>query len=370
MTHLTLPEGGHILRLHWQNGDTTDFPLIWLRDNDPDELHPQTQERIFDLLSVPHDITARHASLAGDVVTVVWDAPEHTSHYPLAWLRAHRPGTPMADPAQIEPTIWRADLGLDGIPRHDAGAILTSDTALSNWMHTTQAFGLSIVHGLADTAEAGMNIARRIGHLRETNFGLTFEVFSKQEPNNLAYTPVALPLHTDLTNQELPPGFQFLHCLINDATGGGSIFADGYAMAEDLRTENPEAFEVLSTITVPFRFHDRTHDIRTRKRVINLTDTGAIDEICYNAHLASIFDLAPDTMRQFYAAYRAFMAKMRDDRYRVTPRLQAGEMAVFDNRRVLHGRQSFDPTTGGRHLHGTYVDRGEFLSRIRRLALD
>jgi len=41
-------------------------------------------------------------------------------------------------------------------------------------------------------------------------------------------------------------------------------------------------------------------------------------------------------------------------------------MAVFDNRRVLHGRQAFEPT-GRRHLRGCYVDRSEFQSRLRIL---
>ncbi|WP_312881095.1 TauD/TfdA family dioxygenase [Rhizobium leguminosarum] len=45
-----------------------------------------------------------------------------------------------------------------------------------------------------------------------------------------------------------------------------------------------------------------------------------------------------------------------------------GEMVIFDNRRVLHGRTAFDPMTGHRLLKGFYVDRGEFDSRIRMLA--
>jgi gamma-butyrobetaine dioxygenase len=43
-------------------------------------------------------------------------------------------------------------------------------------------------------------------------------------------------------------------------------------------------------------------------------------------------------------------------------------MVVFDNRRILHGRDSFDPSTSFRHLHGCYVDCGEFTSRLRLLA--
>ena len=211
-------------------------------------------------------------------------------------------------------------------------------------------------------------LAKRIGFLRETNFGITFEVKSKPNPNNLAYTPIALPLHTDLTNQELPPGFQFLHCLANEAKGGGSLFSDGFAVAEDLREADPEAFELLSTVTVPFRFHDDDYDIRSRKQVITLDEDGALKEICFNAHIAGILDIAPDLMPRYYTAYRTFMQMSRDPAYLVTFKLQAGEMVVFDNRRVLHGREAFDPNTGRRHPRGCYVDRGEFESRLRVLS--
>ncbi len=43
-------------------------------------------------------------------------------------------------------------------------------------------------------------------------------------------------------------------------------------------------------------------------------------------------------------------------------------MVVFDNRRVLHGREAFDPASGYRRLLGCYVDRGEWDSRIRVLS--
>lgn len=42
-------------------------------------------------------------------------------------------------------------------------------------------------------------------------------------------------------------------------------------------------------------------------------------------------------------------------------------MVVFDNRRVLYGRNKFEGSTGRRHLHGCYVDRTEFQSRLRVL---
>jgi gamma-butyrobetaine dioxygenase len=177
-----------------------------------------------------------------------------------------------------------------------------------------------------------------------------------------------LPLHTDLPNQEVPPGYQFLHCLANEATGGGSLFADGFAMAQDLRMEDPAAFRLLCEVAIPFRFHDGEADILVYKPVITLDGAGVVIEIRYNAHLAGIFDMPAEIMPAFYRAYRAYMAKTRDQKYRLTLKLKAGEMVVFDNRRVLHGRDAFDPSTGLRHLHGCYVDRGEFASRLRLLA--
>ena len=39
----------------------------------------------------------------------------------------------------------------------------------------------------------------------------------------------------DLPWFELPPGYQFLHCLINAAKGGDSSAIDGFAVADYLR---------------------------------------------------------------------------------------------------------------------------------------
>jgi gamma-butyrobetaine dioxygenase len=61
------------------------------------------------------------------------------------------------------------------------------------------------------------------------------------------------------------------------------------------------------------------------------------------------------------------MRLTRDDSYRLNLKMDTGDMLVFDNRRVLHGREAFDPNSGQRHLHGCYVDRVEFDSRLRLL---
>lgn len=242
-----------------------------------------------------------------------------------------------------------------------------SDAALLTWMEDLARYGLALARNMPSTNEAVVETAERIGYLRRTNFGLTFDVRSVPKPSNQAYTADALPLHTDLPNHETPPGYQFLHCLNNESSGGESIFVDGFRVLEDIRENAPEAFELLANQQIPFRFHDDDYDIREHRPVISLNYLGEVTELKYNAHLADIFDLPEDVMHEYYLAYRLLMRQLRDPRYMIQLRLGGGDMVVFDNRRVLHGRRQFDPSTGLRHLRGTYVDRTEFRSRLRVL---
>ncbi|MEP3046498.1 MAG: TauD/TfdA family dioxygenase [Roseibium sp.] len=368
MTILNLRGADRVLTVVWTDGTSNDFPFLWLRDNCPSGFHPSTKERQFDLTSIPDDLGISQASVEDDAIIVKWDKEDHISRFDPEWLQQHLPGSRSADPAAIPAQPWRGGMPTSDLPRINAADLMSDDTALLGFLVETKKTGLSIVAGMADDENAGMEAAKRIGFLRETNFGETFEVRSMPNPNNLAYTSHALPLHTDLPNQELPPGFQFLHCLANEADGGGSTFCDGFAIAQDLLTQDPAAYQLLSETPIPFRFHDENYDIRRHHPVIQLDSFGELQELHFNAHIASVFDLPADKMEAYYRAYRKIMQMTRSDHYVTTTRLKAGEMVVFDNRRVLHGRAAFDPNTGYRHLRGCYVDRGEFDSRIRVLS--
>jgi gamma-butyrobetaine dioxygenase len=368
MTAFKIDAREHSMHVEWSDGATASLPWLWLADNEPAAFHPQTQERVFDLLSAADDIRPISVEPAGDAILVRWPWQASPTRIGADWLRSHAPGRRRSDPAAIEPLFWRGDEGNPPIPRFDADAMLGSDDALCSWLKETVRLGVSIVEGIEGGPEGGVAVAERAGFLRRTNFGVTFTVVSKPDPNNLAYTSHALPLHTDLANQEVPPGYQFLQCIANEAEGGGSVLCDGFAVADDLRTADPEAFAILCETEIPFRFHDRETDIRGRYPVIIRDRGGAVREIRFNAHLVDIIDLGGAELAAFYKAYRSFMRMLRDPAYVRAFRLEAGEMLVFDNRRVLHGRQAFDPATGYRHLNGCYVDRGEFLSRIRVLA--
>ena len=67
-------------------------------------------------------------------------------------------------------------MGTDKLPTAKAKDLLEDDDALVTWLENTQSFGLSLVTGLDVRHDAGMEVAKRIGFLRETNFGTTFQV--------------------------------------------------------------------------------------------------------------------------------------------------------------------------------------------------
>ena len=47
--------------------------------------------------------------------------------------------------------------------------------------------------------------------------------------------------------------------------------------------------------------------------------------------------------------------------------LSKGDLLCFDNRRILHGRTSFDTHSGNRHLQGYYIEREEVNSKLNYL---
>jgi len=361
--------GERAFAITWADRSVTEFPFIWLRDNDQDDLHPCTRERVFDLTSVELNICPDTFELGRNELIVRWPDRSEPSSYESGWLHDHRPGQARRDPSIIERTLWDRTT-LTAIPRVDASRCARSCKVLKDALLTAKRLGLVVVEGLADSPTAGEEFADLIGFKRETNFGVTFEVLSKSEPNNLAYTAMALPLHTDLPNQEAIPGYQFLHSYRNDASGGESVFADGFRICADLAEERPQEFELLKRVRLPWRFHDQSCDIRHRRSIISQCANGEFECFVFNAHIADLADMETDVVYDFYAAYRNLMIRVRDPKYAIQYSLAPGEMVAFDNTRILHGRTAFDPLSGDRHFRGYYIEQNELDSRIRVLCRD
>lgn len=243
---------------------------------------------------------------------------------------------------------------------------LADAPGVARWLRQLVAQGAVIVDGAPTTDQTVLAIAGLVGPPRPTNFGVMFDVLSKPDPNNSAYTAQGLDLHTDLPNWANPPDVQLLHCLANDASGGDSTLADGFALAEALRASDPSAFHTLSTWPVPLRFHDDRDDIRHTAPILEHRD-GSLHTVRFNNWIRDV-DPAAATDPAFYDAYLAWWRLVRTSAEVRHFRLSAGEVLCFDNRRMLHGRTEFQPNTGLRHLQGCYLDMDLVRSRLRMCA--
>jgi len=354
--------------LTWSDGHQSDFHYVWLRDNCrcSNCLHPDTKERLFDILSFDPEIefTGR-LEVQNNELSVKW--PDgHESVFGGVWLRDNCYDDASKASRREKPILWTSSIKSD-LPEIEFEYVVSGDKGLLVWLDLLCDYGFVLVRNTPTMDGEVTRFAERISHLRETNFGREFDVISKPNPNNVAYTALELQSHSDLPNWELPPGTQFLHCLEFKAEGGESTLVDGFSVAEQLRGTDSDAFGLLAQTPIPFRFHDEQWDVRWPSPTFSLDDMGDMREIRFHAALTAPLNIAASKMLPFYRAYRALTKLVRKPENILRLKLQPGDMLVFNNRRALHGRTAFDPDSGPRHLQGCYVDNDDIMSKRRVL---
>ena len=187
------------------------------------------------------------------------------------------------------------------------------------------------------------------GLVRPTNWGKWFEVFSNKErkregaasSEDAAYSSDELPLHTDGPYNENPLHFQLLQCLKQSPVGGESQLADGYTAAKMMAQSNAE---LLSELPVRFRYHDEMYEMLTERPLLSKIKCEGEDyyEIFFSERLdlTAVKDIPK--LEEWFAAKKDFHDNLYHPGNIEEFKLKEGDMVVFDNRRVLHGRGHFD----------------------------
>ncbi|KAK2724878.1 hypothetical protein QYM36_001373 [Artemia franciscana] len=163
-----------------------------------------------------------------------------------------------------------------------------------------------------------------------------------------------------------------LHCIAQDMTSaekGENQLVDGFAVAENMRDKYPDAFKLLATTLVDWSDvgvdDSFTFNKVYRAPVFCQDITGQLIRINYSQPQRDSYFPGPlETVQDWYDALKLFCTMLYSEEYLVRLKLKPGDILIFDNRRVVHGRSGFG---GGRHVEGAYIDWDEINSRLRVL---
>jgi gamma-butyrobetaine dioxygenase len=329
----------------------TPLPALWLRARSPDPTQRDaiTGQRLMNPHLLPDDLSLTQAKWVGDMLHLAFSDGFAGLYDPRELIAGSvlTEGCPDATP-------WRADPAPN--PLYQWSDLEREDVlfaALKDFIE----LGFLLVHNTPTLADSIRTIAHRFGFIRNTNFGEFFEVYSKPDSTDLAYRPVALGPHTDNPYRTPVPGIQLLQCLQNETSGGLSTLVDSLAVAAQVRQEDPEGFALLSRIPVRYEYRDATTQLVAVKPMIELDGAGEMTGVHYSPRLDDIPLMSDEDTRRYHHARKRLGTLFEDPHFELKFRLNPGEMMMFDNNRVLHGRTSFNPAEGHRQLQGCYIDR-------------
>uniref|UniRef100_A0A803XWL5 Gamma-butyrobetaine hydroxylase 1 n=1 Tax=Meleagris gallopavo TaxID=9103 RepID=A0A803XWL5_MELGA len=399
------PDAEHLVRVQWEDGSESCYPCVWLRDNCQCPhcfLHSaKARKLLFEDLDV--DIVAKEVTLTDRrKISITWP-DEHTSEYEAEWLKkrcfseaaraemredlflpavfhtgsvkcvktcqisaVRLDGVPVSSAAaescgkvfrakilsaeirsypskgkkrQIdEHQYWGSDLQLPKMPFEE---IMYNDESAYKWLCTLKKMGVVLLTGAATRQGELVKLGHRIGFLRLTFYGPTWQVQDKADANNVAYTTGKLCFHTDYPVLQHPPGVQFLHCIKQTATGDYTDIGVDYC----------------------------DFAVQGKQRIIDVDYRGQAVRINFNnATRDTVFDIPAEEVRPFYAALKEFNDLLNSTEHKFTFKLKPGDIVTFDNWRVLHGRSSYQSGSEvTRHLEGAYADWDVVMSRLRLL---
>ena len=262
--HLTVQIAGRESRFHY----------VWLRDNcwcDDCRVAQSGERRIY-TANIPADIAPRQAAVDNGSLHVTWN-DGHSSTFSLGWLADHDYSNGRGRVTN-DVTLWTSSLGSP--PRFDHGEVVGRPDVQLAFLEAVRDYGAAIVSNTPSVDGEVARFAETVGHVRETAFERIHNVRHDPHGYNVAHTALELKPHSDLPSYHWPPSIQLLHFLVNESSGGESTLVDGWAVLDDLRRDDPAAFDVLCRVPVTFQLFSDDEDTRATAPLVQLDTSGAV----------------------------------------------------------------------------------------------
>ena len=353
-----LPDKINIL---FSNNKEDNFLNIWLRDHARDEDswdHRSNQRKIYTAKLDPK-LHIKKAILKdnGKSVDILWsDLKKPINYTSNFFLENSNKSKKINDNIKI----WdKKDIGKDIYT--DFQNTITND-GFKEFLEKLYKFGFVVIQNCKTEMSSVEKIAKKIGYVRESIFGGLWSFESNNNMADSAYTQDELRPHTDSTYSNDAPGLQLLLCCHYEATGGESIMVDGFKIAEKIYKENRDLYTLLSEIEVTGQYIGDGVFLEAKRPIFKLNSNKELIQVSFNNYDRAAFRMDDEKTLKFYDAIREFDLIANNREYQWRHILKPGELLIFNNWRILHGRGSFK---GDRKMSGCYINKEDFDSSCR-----
>ena len=338
---------------------------FWLRERVSGEkfLDKGTQQRLFDPTFLDNEILINKVNITDKFLEIDFnDGVNSKIEINKLALEFHNEDTLLKSIPKIK---W--DSSLKEIKNFKYQENFFESKEMYDLLISFYKYGFVIIKDIPTHDNFIVKFANSIGSVRRTNFGEYFNVRSKPDPNDLAYTSLALAPHTDNPYRKPVPCIQLLHCIESEVTGGFSTLVDGYTVTEDLKKEYFDFYKILSEIKVRFRFTDKEVVLEDWSELIKLDENKDFKQVRFSPRLDYVPMLEKGKLDLYYKARKKLSEMYNSDKYRIEFKLSPKDLIMMDNHRLLHGRTAYETKEGNRFLQGCYIDYDSTEGKLRHL---
>ena len=337
---------------------------FWLRErvNGDKFVDIRTKQRLFDPTQIQENIKINDINLSNNFLEVTFNDGASTKLSIQELIEEFSNNNFIKLIKKIE---W--DSTLDNLNIFEFKENLFEKEEMYNALVNFYKYGFVIFKNVPTKDNFLINFANSIGSVRRTNFGEFFNVKSKPNPNDLAYTSLPLAPHTDNPYRNPVPCIQMLHCIKNEVKGGFSTLVDGLTVTERLKKDYPNYYKILTETKVRFQFIDKDVVLEDWAEMIKLDEQGKLKQVRFSPRLDFVPLMDKEKLELYYSARKKISEFYNSDEYRIEFKLTSGDLLMMDNYRLLHGRTSYDANEGMRFLQGCYIDYDSTQGKLKHL---
>ncbi len=338
---------------------------FWFREraNSKECLDESTQQRLFDPATLDTKIEIDRVTLNNDILELTFKDGINIKLETSSIIKEFSKED--TDINSIKKIFWNSSL--NNIKNFEYQDGFSETKEMYYLLNEFYKYGFVIIKNVPIKNNFLVKFANSIGSVRRTNFGEYFNVKSKPNPNDLAYTSLPLAPHTDNPYRKPVPCIQILHCITNEVSGGKSTLVDGFSVCEDLKKNNPNFYNILTDIKIKFKFVDKDVVLENWSELIQLDKNQNVKQVRFSPRLDYVPILKKDELDLYYSARNKISELYNSKKYRIEFKLLSGDLLMIDNHRLLHGRTKFDSNEGDRFLQGCYIEYDSTEGKLRHL---